>query len=92
MLVKDLPAPLEITGDWLVTFQAYKFDKLVKKMGVLHSWSDDADTRNFSGTARYELEFEIPPVAARKRPASHAGLGNGDGCLQSVAEQPRRRE
>ena len=66
MLVKDLPAPLEITGDWLVTFQAYKFDKLVKKMAVLHSWSDDADTRHFSGTARYELEFEIPPVLLGK--------------------------
>jgi hypothetical protein len=62
MLVTNLPAPLEITGEWLVTFQAYKFDKLVKKMGVLHSWSDDADTRNFSGTARYELEFDVPPV------------------------------
>jgi hypothetical protein len=68
-LVKDLPAPLEISGEWLVTFQAYKFDKLVKKMNVLHSWSDDADTRRFSGTARYELEFEIPPslVAAKGR-------------------------
>ena len=66
MLVKDLPAPLEITGEWLVTFQAYKFEKLVKKMSVLHSWSDDADTRNFSGTARYELEFEIPPVLLAK--------------------------
>jgi len=62
LLVKDLPAPLEITGEWLVTFQAYKFEKLVKKMPVLHSWSDDADTHNFSGTARYELEFEIPPT------------------------------
>jgi len=66
MLVKDLLAPLEITGEWLVTFQAYKFDKLVKKMGALHSWSDDADTRNFSGTARYEMEFEIPPVLLAK--------------------------
>ena len=66
MLVKDLPAPLEITGEWLVTFQAYKFDKLVKKMAVLHSWSDDADTRHFSGTARYELEFEIPPALLAK--------------------------
>ncbi len=61
MLVKDLSAPLEISGEWLVTFQAYKFDKLVKKMRVLQSWSDDADTKHFSGTARYELEFEIPP-------------------------------
>ncbi len=66
MLVKDLPAPLEISGEWLVTFQAYKFDKLVKKMGVLHSWSDDPDTRCFSGTARYELEFEIPPTLLAK--------------------------
>jgi hypothetical protein len=62
LLVKNLPAPLEVTGEWLVTFQAYKFEKLVKKIALLHSWSDDADTRNFSGTARYELEFEIPPT------------------------------
>jgi hypothetical protein len=66
MLVKDLPAPFEITGEWLVTFQAYKFAKLVKKFRVLHSWSDDADTRNFSGTARYELEFELPSVLLAK--------------------------
>lgn len=65
-LVKDLPAPLEITGEWLVTFQAYKFDKLVKKMSVLHSWSDDVETRNFSGTARYELELEVPPALLAK--------------------------
>jgi hypothetical protein len=75
MLVKDVPAALEITGDWLVTFQAYKFDKLVKKMGVLHSWSDDADTRNFSGTARYELEFEIPPVFLEKKRRVTLDLG-----------------
>jgi hypothetical protein len=73
--VKDLPAPLEITGEWLVTFQAYKFDKLVKKMGVLHSWSDDADTRNFSGTARYELEFEIPPILLGKGRRATLDLG-----------------
>ena len=65
-LVTDLPAPMEISGEWQVTFQAYKFEKLVKKMGVLRSWSDDADTRHFSGTARYELEFEVPPVLLKK--------------------------
>jgi hypothetical protein len=75
LLVKDLPAPLEITGEWLVTFQAYKFEKLVKKMGVLHSWSDDADTRNFSGTARYELEFEIPPILLGKGRRATLDLG-----------------
>src|ERR1019366_1921646 len=75
MVVKNLPAPLEITGEWLVTFQAYKFAKLVKKMGVLHSWSDDADTRNFSGTARYELEFEIPPVLLEKGRRATLDLG-----------------
>ncbi len=65
-LVTDLPAPLEISGEWQVTFQGYKFDKLVKKMEVLRSWSNDADTRHFSGTARYELEFEVPPVLLGK--------------------------
>ncbi|MBZ5562218.1 MAG: hypothetical protein LAP13_07325 [Acidobacteriia bacterium] len=58
--IRDLPAPLEITGDWRVTFEAYKFPKLVKQMPVLRSWTDSADTRHFSGTARYELEFEVP--------------------------------
>ena len=70
-----------------MTFQAYKFDKLVKKMGVLHSWSDDADTRNFSGTARYELEFEIPPSLLAKGRRRDARLGSGDGRLKGVAER-----
>jgi len=59
-VTKDLPAPLDISGEWQVTFEGYKFPKLVKKMAVLHSWTDDPDTRHFSGTARYELEFEVP--------------------------------
>ena len=58
--VKNLPAPLEVMGTWQVTFQAYKFPTLVKHIADLRSWTDDPDTRHFSGTARYELEFEIP--------------------------------
>jgi hypothetical protein len=59
--VKDLPAPLEISGNWQVTFQAYRFPKLVKTLTTLRSWTDDPEIRHFSGTARYELEFEVPP-------------------------------
>jgi hypothetical protein len=58
--VKDLPAPLDVSGEWRVTFEAYKFPKLVKSLTVLRSWTDDLDTRHFSGTARYELEFAVP--------------------------------
>lgn len=58
--VKGLPAPLEISGDWRVTFEAYKFPKLVKQIPLLRSWTDDPDTRHFSGTARYELDFQVP--------------------------------
>lgn len=58
--VKGLPAPLEVTGTWQVTFQAYKFPRLVKKITRLRSWTDAPDTRHFSGTAQYMLEFEIP--------------------------------
>ena len=27
---------------------------------MLKSWTDDVDTRNFSGTGRYEIKFKIP--------------------------------
>ncbi len=58
--VKNLPAPLDVTGTWKVTFQGYKFPTLVKHITRLRSWTEDPKTRHFSGTARYELEFNIP--------------------------------
>jgi hypothetical protein len=75
VVVEDLPAPLEICGEWQVTFEAYKFAKLVKRMAVLHSWTDDPDTRHFSGTARYELEFEIPATLLGKGRRATLDLG-----------------
>jgi len=75
-VTKDLPAPLDISGEWQVTFEGYKFPKLVKKMPVLRSWTDDPDTRHFSGTARYELEFDVPAGILAKGRRVRLDLGS----------------
>jgi hypothetical protein len=60
--VDRVPAPLEITGPWRMTFPpnlgappAATFDRLA-------SWTESADpgVKYFSGTATYEKEIEIP--------------------------------
>jgi len=75
-VTKDLPAPLDISGEWQVTFEGYKFPKLVKKMPLLRSWTDDPDTRHFSGTARYELEFDVPAGILAKGRRVRLDLGS----------------
>ena len=74
--VRELPAPLDISGEWVVTFQAYKFPKLVKRMSSLRSWTEDSDIRHFSGTARYEIEFDIPALYLGEGRVLWLDLGN----------------
>ena len=87
-LIKELPAPLEITGEWQITYLAYRFPKLVKRMPVLHSWSDDADTRHFSGTARYELGFVVPADLLAKGRRIRLDLGSVGDASKVWAERP----
>jgi len=58
--VKNLPAAFEVAGDWKLTFEGEGFAKLEKRMLDLASWTEDSATANFSGTAKYELSFDLP--------------------------------
>jgi len=58
--VSDLPTPLHVAGKWHLTLENDHFEKVERELFLLRSWTDDADTRNFSGTGRYEIRFEIP--------------------------------
>ncbi|MBN1349159.1 hypothetical protein JXJ21_07110 [candidate division KSB1 bacterium] len=58
--VTDVPASLLITGEWRVKFEAHYFPKIEKWMQQLHSWTKDSDTKHFSGTACYEISFNLP--------------------------------
>lgn len=69
-----LPPPLDLTSGWKVSFE--KLDRTVP-MDRLRSWTDDAETKYFSGSATYEKSFEVP--AAFLQPIVAAILDFGEG-------------
>ena len=52
-----LPAPLDISGGWKVTFGR---SGPTVAMDTLRSWTDDDATRYFSGVATYEKSVTVP--------------------------------
>ena len=52
-----LPPPLDISGNWKATF-----DKTgrTEQMRTPHSWTDDPQTKYYSGTVTYERTVNIP--------------------------------
>jgi hypothetical protein len=43
-----------------MTLEGYRFPKLQKEVSQLQSWTEDPRTEHFSGTGRYELDFQVP--------------------------------
>jgi hypothetical protein len=56
----SLPAALPITGDWKMRLEGHGFDAFETNITRLASWTDAPRTRHFSGTGRYEAEFDLP--------------------------------
>jgi len=48
---------IDISHDWRVTFS----DRRTETMRDLHSWTEDLDTRYFSGVANYEKTITVSP-------------------------------
>jgi (4-O-methyl)-D-glucuronate---lignin esterase len=59
-LVSGLPEPLAVSGAWRMTIEGYRFERLQEEVTQLKSWTEDPRTKHFSGTGRYELDFEVP--------------------------------
>ncbi len=57
---------LVLSSPWELVMEGYRFDKLEKNVPALYSWTLDADTRNFSGTAVYQTRFDFPAGAFNK--------------------------
>jgi len=53
---KKLPGPVDLTVNWHVTFGAASQSVTMDK---LHSWTDDAATKYFSGEATYERSVNV---------------------------------
>ncbi len=73
--VHGLPSPLHITGTWQLTLESGHFKRVDRELFQLKSWTDDPDTRHFSGTGRYEMTFEIPGNYIREDISLHLDPG-----------------
>ncbi len=55
--VENLPAPLAVTGPWNLSA-----GRIGKQLEKLTSWTDYPEFENFSGTAAYRCEIDIPGI------------------------------
>jgi hypothetical protein len=60
--VSGLPEPLEIQGEGKLILEGYSFEKIERQLTQLKSWTEDPETKNFSGTGRYLFQVQIPDV------------------------------
>ena len=58
--VDSTPSPFVISGRWTCCLEGHDFPRIEKTITHLTSWTESADTRNFSGTGRYDIQFELP--------------------------------
>ncbi len=58
--VKDIPAPFVISGTWKLTFDGDDSALPETSLSRLESWTDNDQTRHFSGTGNYEINFNLP--------------------------------
>jgi hypothetical protein len=58
--VANLPEPLPVTGTWQMKLEGFDFETFETSTTALTSWTDSPRTRHFSGTGRYEIEFDLP--------------------------------
>ena len=58
--VDDIPAPLNIGGEWKLTLKGKDFPSITKNITSLSSWTTEEKTKHFSGTGQYGKNFEVP--------------------------------
>jgi hypothetical protein len=58
--VTDIPAPLKIPGDWKVSFTKNNETIWDTHFSRLTSWTEIDKIRHFSGTALYNIKFDLP--------------------------------
>ena len=58
--VFDLPAPIVISGNWKLILESEHFQRVEKDLNYLSSWTDEDETKYFSGTGKYTIQFQLP--------------------------------
>ena len=71
--VNQAPLSVDQSTAWQITFE----NGATSRMGSLRSWTDDEETRYYSGLATYEKHFELPGGFSRKGLSMRLELGEG---------------
>ena len=82
IMVSDIPSHFVISGNWNMILESEYFGRVERNISFLKSWTDDPETRHFSGTAKYTIEFELPEEYIQKE----ISLLFDPGKLGNVAE------
>jgi hypothetical protein len=73
---RTVTEPIDLDTDWTVTFPGISRTILMKK---LHSWSEDEETRFYSGQAIYEKDISVSDIFVK--PANRLYLDFGSGTV-----------
>jgi hypothetical protein len=68
------PAPVELNGNWNISFAGASQPVVTR---TLHSWTEDADHKYFSGQATYETTVTVPGAMAGSKHAIYLNFGEG---------------
>jgi len=69
----DRPEPIDLSSNWQVTIGSMT----TVSWDTLRSWTDDPQTRYFSGTATYSKELNVPAEFLKPGLAVHLNFGEG---------------
>jgi hypothetical protein len=58
--VEGIPSPYAISGEWDIRLEGKGFVGKSITMQHLTSWTEDEETKHFSGTGTYEITFDLP--------------------------------
>ena len=60
IVVGGIPAPYNVTGDWQLALEGKDFPRRVTTLSRLTSWTENPETKHFSGTGEYTIRFSLP--------------------------------
>lgn len=87
--VSGIPAPFLISGQWNMELKGADFPLTIRQSELLSSWADDPSTRNFSGTGRYEISFNLAGEYLQKELELFLDLGKvGNIAEVTLNDQP----
>ncbi|MDX9973001.1 MAG: glycosyl hydrolase [FCB group bacterium] len=82
--VEGLPTPLQLNERWHLVLEGPEFSRYEADLDRLISWTDLPETKHFSGTGVYTVDFEVPDAYAREDVELYLDLGNLGNNLADV--------